>query len=133
MKTVILNRDEVRALLDAGELRIGRMVDGTSRKRYGRPGDRLLVREAFSSRRDADRIKIRYLADGREGEPRWFPIDSDTKKRFATQTYRTWPGKHAPRWLCRLVVEVLCVEERLRGARRVVVLSVRLAEDTGAH
>jgi hypothetical protein len=75
---------------------------------YGRPGDRLWVRETWVPDPDNGKAAL-YRADippEREADAQW----------VAVQTGSNWkPSIHMPRWACRLVLEVTGVRvERLQ-------------------
>ena len=134
MKPIILSRDEVRELLAAGELVICRGVRADADQaralaRYGGPGDRLWVREAFSTRRDGDTVRVRYPADGGHGEPKVVPI-ATAGRHYAGERYFTLPAKYMPRWASRLELEILEATVTEQGGRRLLTLRARSA-DTG--
>lgn len=63
-------------------------------------GIELWVRERFSTRLDGDKIKIRYPADGPDGQVQFVPADQVPSK-YRTAGYVTRPARHMPRWASR--------------------------------
>jgi hypothetical protein len=134
-RPVILNRREVRELLERGEAEVRRALrtGAVALQVTWKPGDRLWVREGFASRREGDSIRIRYAVDRGQGDARVrvVPIGPGLW-RFATKTYRSWPAKYMPREFCRLLVElveVLAVREEPAG----VLLHLKIATAEGAE
>ena len=128
----LLSRQEVRTLLDQGEVTIrrplSRWAGGKSvPARYGRRGDRLWVREAFASREDGDQIKIRYPADGDRGRPRFVPIEL-AEPKYRTTRYLTRVPKYMPRWASRITLEVVASEIEPVGRGHVVLIRAKLLE-----
>ena len=126
-KPILLTRLDVRALLAGSDTEIRRPIrpGPVALQTTYRPGDRLWVREAFSTRRDGDRIKLRYPADGPQGQPQYVRLD-EGNRRFGTQGYRTWPAKFMPLWASRLLLQVADARVEHHGDRREVVLTVRV-------
>ena len=121
----LLTRQELRTLLDQREVTmrrpLSRWAGGKSApSRYGRPGDRLWVREAFATRQDGDQIKIRYPADGDRGRPR-FVSSELAEPKYRTPRNVTRPAKYMPRWACRITLEVVASEIEPVGRGHVVI------------
>jgi len=135
MLPLLLNAEEVRELVGTGGATIRRgMPSGADERRvqlrYGKPGERSWVRERFACRLEADRVRIRYAADGPDGQVREVPADT-LARRFRTATYRTWENRYMPRAASRLVVEVEGVEIEGRGVNTVAVVTLRLVGQAG--
>jgi len=87
------------------------------RSRYGRPGDRLWVRESFDflptgGHDDPQACEIVYWADG-STEPRSAPPDYNPMI-YSYQKIR--PSIHMPRWASRITLEIVSVRvERLQA------------------
>jgi hypothetical protein len=74
---------------------------------YGKPGDRLWVRETFehSGYGAIDDIEIRYSADGHVEYMRV----CETDRKYRTNSWKKRPAIHMPRWASRLTLEILKV------------------------
>ena len=118
-RPILFSAPMVRALLDRSKTQTRRVLKpdgeyrldvvcppdgGPSRCRYGQPGDRLYVREAWSTHacfddippRDLTTRSIHYMADGK------------------IQTGKFRQAFHMPRWASRILLEVVSVRvERL--------------------
>lgn len=98
---------------------------------YGRPGDRLWVREAVRLYFDGDDYRIQYRADDALGPFAPEPKDGEAYEQVmrwierarwgevepgGTEAVTAWrPSIHMPRWACRLTPDVTDVRvERLR-------------------
>jgi len=131
MLPLLLSRQEVRELVEAGDVTIRRALpsrDGIERARlrFGREGERLWIREDFASRRDGETIRVRYAVDPRNADARIVPA-GDVASRFATSRYRSWPAKFMPRAASRLVVEVTAIQCEAEGEfRPVAIVSLTL-------
>ncbi|MFJ2676851.1 hypothetical protein [Pseudomonas sivasensis] len=81
---------------------------------YGKPGDRLWVREAWQADAQVDSVAPRELSNG---EPLRYPADWDFRQ---TGCVMIKPGKirpsiHMPRWVSRILLEITAVRvERLQ-------------------
>jgi hypothetical protein len=87
---------------------------------YGKPGDRLWVRETWrSASKEHPRVRIEYKADGSS----WGNADTEdgpdqkvlpsTARPFSKDHWK--PSIHIPRWACRITLEVVSVRvERLQ-------------------
>lgn len=81
---------------------------------YGKPGDRLWVREAWAADAQVDAVAPRDLS---QGEPIHYPADGAVRQ---TGCAMITPGKgrpsiHMPRWVSRILLEVTAVRvERLQ-------------------
>lgn len=87
---------------------------------YGKPGDRLYVREAFAFGRGYDTWPPRDVPDVCDDDGRmlvWYKADGGTNYDHGVDVVEAgrWrPAIHMPRWACRLVLEVTNVRvERL--------------------
>lgn len=86
---------------------------------YGKPGDRLWVRENFnvivhSDMTDEDRVSVTYRADNK---PAMIQLDTDTEWEQAgrLKKHDTVPSIHMPRWASRITLEIAAVRvERLQ-------------------
>ncbi|MCE0852978.1 hypothetical protein LU689_24000 [Pseudomonas asiatica] len=81
---------------------------------YGRPGDRLWVREAWAADAQVDSITPRDLS---HGEPIAYPADGSIRQTgFAMISQgRGRPSIHMPRWASRILLEITDVRvERLQ-------------------
>ncbi|QKJ73430.1 hypothetical protein HRH33_12855 [Pseudomonas rhodesiae] len=82
---------------------------------FGKPGDRLWVREAWQADAQVDSVAPRELS---HGEPIRYPADWDFRQ---TGCAMMKPGKirpsiHMPRWVSRILLEITDVRvERLQG------------------
>jgi hypothetical protein len=135
MLPILLSREEVRELVEGGELELRRSMPSTSdarrvQLRYGRRGERRWVREGFSSRIDGDRVRLRYPADPPGTEARVIPA-KDVAARFRTATYRTWPGRYMPRPAARRFVEVADTRLETGAGGPWAVVRLKLAGDAG--
>ena len=107
---------------DIGSYRLGqpfiRHPDPTKRNPecpYGRPGDRLWVREAWAADAQLDSIKPRDLS---HGEPIAYPADGSIRQTGCAMISqgRTRPSIHLPRWASRILLEITDVRvERLQA------------------
>ena len=81
---------------------------------YGKPGDRLWVRETWAADAQVDSVAPRDLS---QGEPIYYPADEAVRQ---TGCAMIKPGKgrpsiHMPRWVSRILLEITAVHvERLR-------------------
>lgn len=81
---------------------------------YGKPGDRLWVRETWAADAQVDAVAPRDLS---QGEPIHYPADGAVRQ---TGCAMITPGKgrpsiHMPRWACRILLEITDVRvERLQ-------------------
>lgn len=81
---------------------------------YGRPGERLWVREAWAADAQLDAIAPRELS---QGEPIRYPADGATRQTGCSMITvgKTRPSIHMPRWACRILLEITDVRvERLQ-------------------
>lgn len=81
---------------------------------YGRPGDRLWVREAWATDAQVDSIAPRELS---QGEPIWYPADDHLRQTGCSMMSRgkCRPSIHMPRWASRILLEITAVRvERLQ-------------------
>ncbi|WP_312772747.1 hypothetical protein [Pseudomonas rhodesiae] len=98
---------------------------------FGKPGDRLWVREAWQADAQVDSVAPRELS---HGEPIRYPADWDFRQ---TGCAMMKPGKirpsiHMPRWVSRILLEITDVRvERLQGIteEQAKVEGVRLMRD----
>ena len=91
----------------------GKPFCGPYRCPYGLPGGTLWVRESMCTRRDGDRVKIRYPADGPNGPVKFLPIDAIPKAgraKYLTKSYVTRPGIYMPKWAWRLWLGIRVIE-----------------------
>ncbi|QIE86976.1 MULTISPECIES: hypothetical protein [Pseudomonas aeruginosa group] len=80
---------------------------------YGKPGDRLWVREAWVADAQVDSIAPRDLS---QGEPIWYPADGSIRQTGCAMVSKGKgrPSIHMPRWASRILLEVTAVRvERL--------------------
>lgn len=80
---------------------------------YGKPGDRLWVREAWATDAQVDAIAPRDLS---QGEPIYYAADGIVRASGSHMISRgkTRPSIHMPRWASRILLEVTAVRvERL--------------------
>jgi hypothetical protein len=129
---IMLNRMEVCAAQDTGGVEIHRPLPGgdmasRAAARYGRPGDRLWVREAFATRQDGQQLKIRYPADGTHGQPRLLPLRT-VEPKYRTEGYVTRPAKYMPRWASRLMLEVTESQVRRSGQQQEILVRARVVQ-----
>ncbi len=129
---IMLNRVEVRAVREAGDVQIHRMLAGSAgaasvAAHYGEPGDRLWVREDFSTRQEGDRLKIRYPADGPQSQPRFLPVRT-VESKSRTEGYVTRPAKYMPLWASRITLEVTESQVSHSGYRDEVLVTARVVE-----
>ncbi len=92
---------------------------------YGKPGDQLWVREAWSADAQVDSVPPRELS---QGEPIWYPADGSTRQTGCSMLTRGKgrPSIHMPRWASRILLEITNVRvERLQA------ISVSQAEAEG--
>jgi hypothetical protein len=85
---------------------------------YGRPGDRLWVREAWAADAQVDSVAPRDLS---QGEPVWYPADGGTWQTGCSMVSkgRGRPSIHMPRWASRILLEITDVRvERLQDISR---------------
>ncbi|AIR90191.1 hypothetical protein [Pseudomonas cremoricolorata] len=81
---------------------------------YGRPGDRLWVREAWAADAQVDSITPRDLS---HGEPIAYPADGSVRQTGCAMISqgRGRPSIHMPRWASRILLEITDVRvERLQ-------------------
>ncbi|MGV6394021.1 hypothetical protein ACTUVN_003254 [Pseudomonas caspiana] len=81
---------------------------------YGRPGDRLWVREAWQADAQVNAVAPRDLS---HGEPIHYPADGATRQTGCSMftTGRNRPSIHMPRWVSRILLEITAVRiERLQ-------------------
>ncbi len=81
---------------------------------YGRPGDRLWVREAWAADAQLDGIAPRDLS---QGEPIMYPADGSVRQTGCAMISqgRGRPSIHMPRWASRILLEITAVRvERLQ-------------------
>lgn len=129
---VMLSRTEVRAVQETGDVEIHRILPGGDRApraaaHYGSPGDRLWVREDFSTRQDGRQLKIRYPADGTHGQPRLLPLRA-VESKYRTEGYVTRPAKYMPRWASRLTLEVTESQVKHSGPRQELLVRARVVQ-----
>jgi hypothetical protein len=129
---IMLNRVEVRAVREAGDVKIHRVLAddaraGSAAARYGQPGDRLWVREDFSTRQEGDRLKIRYPADGPQSQPRFLPLRAVDSK-YRTESYVTRPAKFMPVWASRITLEVTESQLNHAGQHDEVLVKARVVQ-----
>lgn len=82
---------------------------------YGKPGDRLWVREAWATDAQVDSVAPRELS---QGEPLLYPADGTTRQLGCSliTAGKTRPSIHMPRWACRILLDVTDVRvERLQS------------------
>lgn len=85
---------------------------------YGRPGDRLWVRETWAADAQVNAIAPRDLS---QGEPIFYPADGAVRKTGCSMITqgRARPSIHMPRWACRILLEITDVRvERLQDISR---------------
>jgi len=81
---------------------------------YGKPGERLWVREAWAADAQVDAIAPRDLS---QGEPIFYPADGAVRQTGCSMIIqgRGRPSIHMPRWACRILLEITAVRvERLQ-------------------
>ncbi|WP_449102146.1 hypothetical protein [Pseudomonas extremaustralis] len=81
---------------------------------YGKPGDRLWVREAWVADAQVNEVAPRDLS---QGEPILYPADGDMRQTGCSLIApgKTRPSIHMPRWVCRILLEITDVRvERLQ-------------------
>ncbi|KPZ11483.1 Uncharacterized protein ALO94_02102 [Pseudomonas syringae pv. spinaceae] len=81
---------------------------------YGRPGDRLWVREAWQADAQVNEVAPRELS---HGEPIRYPADGASRQTGCSMITpgKTRPSIHMPRWVSRLLLEITAVRvERLQ-------------------
>ena len=81
---------------------------------YGKPGDRLWVRETWVADAQVDAVPPRDLS---QGEPIRYPADGSIRQAGCSMIKpgRARPSIHMPRWACRILLEVTDVRvERLQ-------------------
>ncbi|WP_296230477.1 hypothetical protein [Pseudomonas sp. UBA4617] len=81
---------------------------------YGKPGDRLWVREAWLADSQLDSISPRDLS---QGEPIMYPADGSVRQTGCAMVSqgRGRPSIHMPRWASRILLEITAVRvERLQ-------------------
>jgi hypothetical protein len=81
---------------------------------YGKPGDRLWVREAWAADAQLDAIAPRELS---QGEPLRYPADGAIRQTGCSMITqgKTRPSIHMPRWASRILLEITAVRvERLQ-------------------
>jgi hypothetical protein len=128
---ILLSRVEVQQLLAAGQVLVRRRIRQgpiALKPRERRVGDRCWVREPFCCRLDGDQVKIRYLADGAQGVPRFIPAEK-IGPMFRPTTYVSHPAEYMPKILARLTVEVIgTIVETGEDGHQVELLSLDLKE-----
>ncbi|MDV9030522.1 hypothetical protein Q7C30_000190 [Pseudomonas sp. RAC1] len=79
---------------------------------YGRPGDRLWVREAWLADAQLDSIAPRDLS---QGEPIMYPADGSFRQTGCAMISqgRGRPSIHMPRWASRILLEITAVRVEL--------------------
>ncbi len=85
---------------------------------YGRPGDRLWVREAWQADGQVDSVAPRDLS---QGEPIHYPADGAYRQTGCSMITpgKTRPSIHMPRWVSRILLEITDVRvERLQDISR---------------
>ncbi|KPC18256.1 hypothetical protein [Pseudomonas syringae group genomosp. 3] len=81
---------------------------------YGKPGDRLWVREAWQADAQVDSVPPRELG---QGEPIQYPADGASRQTGCSMISpgKTRPSIHMPRWVSRILLEITDVRvERLQ-------------------
>lgn len=81
---------------------------------YGKPGDRLWVRESWAADAQVDAIAPRDLS---EGEPIMYPADGAIRQTGCAMVSqgKGRPSIHMPRWVSRILLEITAVRvERLQ-------------------
>ncbi|WP_440090334.1 hypothetical protein [Pseudomonas fragariae (ex Marin et al. 2024)] len=81
---------------------------------YGKPGDRLWVREAWQADAQVDSVTPRDLS---QGEPILYPADGAYRQTGCSMIApgKTRPSIHMPRWVSRMLLEITDVRvERLQ-------------------
>lgn len=94
---------------------------------YGRPGDRLWVREAWAADAQVNAVAPRDMS---QGEPILYPADGAIRQAGCAMITpgKTRPSIHMPRWTSRILLEITAVRvERLQG------ISEDQAEAEGVH
>ncbi|SFN83444.1 hypothetical protein SAMN03159304_01126 [Pseudomonas sp. NFACC24-1] len=84
---------------------------------YGKPGDRLWVREAWVADAQLDSVAPRELS---QGEPIRYPADEAVRQTGCAMISpgKTRPSIHMPRWVSRILLEIIDVRvERLQDIR----------------
>ena len=85
---------------------------------FGIPGDRLWVRETWSTRSGADGLRPIQISPNRVGkEPIWYKADgAQSYPEYDKQPQGKWrPSIHMPRWASRITLEITGVRvERLQ-------------------
>lgn len=132
LRPIMLNRNEVRAVRKEGDVQIRRPLPGVPKgegatARYARPGDRLWVREDFSTREDGARLKIRYPADGSHGPARFLPLRS-VESKYRTEGYVTRPAKYMPYWASRILLEVTESQVNRSGLEQELLVKARVVQ-----
>ncbi|CAI8894110.1 MULTISPECIES: hypothetical protein [Pseudomonas syringae group] len=82
---------------------------------YGRPGDRLWVREAWQADAQVNEVAPRELS---HGEPIRYPADGASRQTGCSMITlgKTRPSIHMPRWVSRILLEITDVRvERLQA------------------
>nr|WP_282706394.1 hypothetical protein [Pseudomonas syringae] len=85
---------------------------------YGRPGDRLWVREAWQADAQVNAIAPRELS---HGEPIQYPADGSSRQIGCSMITpgKTRPPIHMPRWVSRILLEITDARvERLQDISR---------------
>ncbi|WP_234300572.1 ASCH domain-containing protein [Pseudomonas syringae group genomosp. 3] len=85
---------------------------------YGRPGDRLWVREAWQADAQVNEVAPRELS---HGEPIRYPADGASRQTGCSMITpgKTRPSIHMPRWVSRILLEITAVRvERLQDISR---------------
>jgi hypothetical protein len=161
---ILFSAPMVRALLDGSKTQtrrvvkakhlpfienlLGGLLDDKWSQRplpYGKPGDRLWVREAwsiemlgaFGTDKGYDRTyELRFRADDAEREIHVAPGEPDPYIKLYDSQRGAWrPSIHMPRWASRILLEVVIVRvERLQAISGVDVLAEGVKRDrAGGH
>lgn len=115
-RPIIFSSPMVRAILDGRKTQTRRVIkeklmrgEGAHVNNcpYGKPGDRLWVRETWSKAKSPMSSEVFYRADG-EPKGKQYPLS------FVERESRWRPSIHMPRWASRILLEVTNVRvERL--------------------
>ena len=115
-RPIIFSSPMVRAMLDGRKTQTRRVIKEklmcgedahVNNCQYGKPGDRLWVRETWSKAKSPMSSEVFYRADG-EPKGKQYPLS------FVERESRWRPSIHMPRWASRILLEVTNVRvERL--------------------